>query len=90
MPPVHRVLCPVTRLPQTFCALTFATKTVLAQNMLARAFAAAVPASWVAADSLYGRGHRFRQWLEKQERAYIVGILQCGWVGEQPPGHLAS
>lgn len=55
--------------------LRFATKTVLAQNMLARAFAADVPASWVAADSLYGRGHRFRRWLEKQERAYVVGIL---------------
>jgi SRSO17 transposase len=53
----------------------FATKTVLAQDMLARAFAADVPARWVAADSLYGRGHRFRRWLEKQERAYVVGIL---------------
>ncbi len=60
--------------------LRFATKTVLAQHMLARAFAAAVPASWVAADSLYGRGHRFRQWLEKQERAYVVGILPAQGV----------
>jgi hypothetical protein len=43
--------------------------------MLARAFAAAVPAQWVVADSLYGRGQRFRRWLEQQERAYVVGIL---------------
>lgn len=59
----------------------FATKTELAKRMLARAFAAAVPARWIVADSLYGRGHRFRRWLEQQERAYVVGILPAQVVG---------
>jgi SRSO17 transposase len=56
-------------------AVRFATKNALAQDMLARAFAARVPAGWVVADSLYGRGGRFRRWLEQHERAYVVGIL---------------
>src|SRR5919198_2694618 len=42
----------------------FATKLTLAQRMLARAFAAGVPAGWVVADSAYGRSHAFRRWLE--------------------------
>jgi SRSO17 transposase len=29
----------------------------------------------VVADSLYGRTHHFRQFLERQERAYMVGVL---------------
>jgi SRSO17 transposase len=53
----------------------FATKTERAQGMVARACAADVPACWGATASLYGRGHRFRRWLEKQERASVVGIL---------------
>jgi SRSO17 transposase len=61
----------------------FATKTLVAQDMLARAFAAAVPSSWVVADSLYGRGQRFRRWLEKHERAYVVGILPAQVVADQ-------
>ncbi len=52
----------------------FATKIVLAQRMLTRAFAAAAPARWVVADSGYGRSHRFRQWLEKRGRAYAVMV----------------
>jgi SRSO17 transposase len=53
----------------------FATKGELAKRMLARAFAADVPAAWVVADSLYGRTHHFRRFLERQERAYVVGVL---------------
>jgi len=53
----------------------FATKVTLAQRLLARAFAAAVPARWVVADSLYGRAHAFRRWLEQQERPHVVGLL---------------
>jgi SRSO17 transposase len=54
--------------------LHFATKLTLAQRMLARAFAARVPARWVTADSGYGRSHAFREWLEKHDRAYTVMI----------------
>ena len=54
--------------------LRFATKIVLAQRMLARAFAARVPAGWVTADSGYGRSHAFRQWLERRNQAYAVMV----------------
>ncbi len=52
----------------------FATKLTLAQRMLARAFAARVPARWVTADSGYGRSHAFRQWLEHRDKAYAIMI----------------
>ncbi|HVA90659.1 MAG TPA: IS701 family transposase, partial [Chloroflexota bacterium] len=37
--------------------------------------AAAVPARWVVADCLYGRVHHFRAWLEREGRAYVVGVI---------------
>ncbi len=52
----------------------FATKITLAEQMLARAFAAAVPARWVVADSFYGRSGAFRHWLEERSRPYAVMI----------------
>jgi SRSO17 transposase len=50
----------------------FASKITLAERMLARAFAAGVPARWVVADSFYGRSGAFRRWLEERERPYAV------------------
>ena len=44
-------------------AVAFATKGELAQRMLARAFAAQVPAAWVVGDTIYG-GDELRRWLE--------------------------
>jgi SRSO17 transposase len=55
-------------------AVRFATKITLAQRMLARAFAAAVPARWVVADSFYGRSHTFRRWLEEREQAHVLMV----------------
>jgi SRSO17 transposase len=52
----------------------FATKLTLAQRMLARAFAAGVPAGWVVADSAYGRSHAFRRWLEERRCAYALMV----------------
>ena len=49
-------------------ATRFATKIALAQQMLARAFDAEVPARWVVADAFYGRSHALRRWLEARER----------------------
>ena len=39
--------------------VTFANKIELAKRMLQGAFAAGIPARWVAADSFYGRSHQF-------------------------------
>jgi SRSO17 transposase len=52
----------------------FATKLPLAKRLLARAFAAGVPARWVAGDAAYGRSHAFRRWLEARGRAYALSV----------------
>jgi SRSO17 transposase len=52
----------------------FATKTVLAQDMLARALDAGVPARWVTADEAYGKDHKFRTWLESRRIGYVVAV----------------
>jgi SRSO17 transposase len=52
----------------------FATKGELAQAMLARAFAAAVPAAWVTGDEVYGNDGSLRRWLESQERPYVLAV----------------
>jgi SRSO17 transposase len=52
----------------------FATKTVLAQDMLARALDAGVPAPWVTADEAYGKDYKFRTWLETRRVSYVVAV----------------
>jgi SRSO17 transposase len=52
----------------------FATKPQLAQQMLARAFAAGVLAKWVTGDSVYGHDRRLRLWLEAQRHAYVLAV----------------
>jgi SRSO17 transposase len=63
--------CREAGIPKT---VRFATKLILAQRMLERAFAAGVPAGWVVADSAYGRSHAFRRWLEERGRAYALMV----------------
>jgi SRSO17 transposase len=41
--------------------------------MLARAFAAQVPAAWVVGDTIYG-GDELRRWLEGQGRPYVLAV----------------
>ncbi len=55
-------------------SVRFVTTIALARRVLTRAFAAAVPARWVVADSFYGRSHAFRRWLEQRDRAYALLI----------------
>ena len=64
----------------------FATKPQLAQQMLARAFAAGVPATWVTGDSVYGANRPLRQWLEAQPQAYVLAVSgkEYVWLGAQP------
>src|SRR3954465_14198248 len=61
----------------------FATKPQLAEAMLARAFAADVPAAWVTGDEVYGSDGRLRRWLEGQQRPYVLAVRanQYVWTG---------
>ncbi|HVD03395.1 MAG TPA: IS701 family transposase [Candidatus Dormibacteraeota bacterium] len=55
-------------------AVGFATKGELAQTMLGRAFAAGVPAAWVAGDEVYGNAGHLRPWLEAEQRPYVLAV----------------
>lgn len=52
----------------------FATKPVLAHQMLERTFAAGVELAWVAGDSVYGDHRPLRQWLEGRRQAYVLAV----------------
>jgi SRSO17 transposase len=52
----------------------FATKPQLARHMLARTFAAGMPAKWVTGDSVYGDDRRLRMWLESCPQAYVLAV----------------
>lgn len=51
----------------------FATKGRLARAMLARAFAAQVPATWVVGDTVYGHDD-LRRWLDAEARNYVLAV----------------
>jgi SRSO17 transposase len=63
----------------------FATKGELAQQMLARAFAAEVPAEWVVGDTVYGYDE-LRLWLEAQQKNYVLAVSETHqvWVQGRP------
>jgi SRSO17 transposase len=73
--------------------VSFATKGELAQRMLARAFAAEVPAQWVVADTVYGYDE-MRSWLEEQGRNYVLAVPETHtvWIAgqAQPVGLVAA
>jgi SRSO17 transposase len=73
----------------------FATKPQLARQMLARAFAAGVPATWGTGDSVYGDDRRLRMWLEAQPQAYVLAVsgkeyVWLGWHQRQVKTVLAA
>ena len=55
----------------------------LAPRVLARAFAASVPAAWVAGDRVYGDDRRLRRWLESLPQASVLAVSgkECVWLG---------
>ena len=55
-------------------AVAFATKPALAKQMLARSFAAGVPARWVTGDEIYGNDGELRGWLEDAGHAYVLAV----------------
>lgn len=62
---------------------TFATKPQLAMKMLGRAFDAGLQPDFVLADEVYGNDSKFRRFLEKQNRPFVVAV-KCGqylWAG---------
>jgi SRSO17 transposase len=73
--------------------VTFATKPLLAQQMIARALAAGVPAQWVTGDSVYGNDSKLRRWLEEQRMAHVLGVSgnHYIWLGsrQQPVATVA-
>jgi SRSO17 transposase len=63
----------------------FATKPQLACQMLARAFAAGLPAKWVTGDSVYGGDRHLRLWLEGRPQPYVLAVSgqEYVWWGAQ-------
>lgn len=71
----------------------FATKPQLAQQMLARAVDAGVPAGWLTADEVYGGDARLRAFLEQRDLAYVLAVkaTQPLWAaGEQGPAEVPA
>jgi len=85
-----RVRCREAGIPDE---VEFATKGELAKLMLARAFAAGVPAEWVVGDTVYGYDE-LRLWLEEQQKNYVLAVPETHqvWVQgrPQPVGLLAA
>lgn len=52
----------------------FATKPVLARQMVERTLEAGVPLAWVTGDSVYGDDRTLRGWLEEREQAYVLAV----------------
>ncbi len=63
--------------------VAFATKLVLARQMIERAVTAGVPARWVTADAVYGSDYGFRKAVEDRGLGYVVGVRtdHAVWVG---------
>ena len=85
-----RVRCREAGIPDE---VEFATKGELAKRMLARAFAANVPAEWVIGDTVYGYDE-LRIWLDEQKKNYVLAVPETHtvWVQgrQQPVGLLAA
>jgi SRSO17 transposase len=62
----------------------FAAKPDLAMRMLARAFAAGVPAAWVTADEAYGQVYRLRAMLEDHGVSYVLAVPRSQRVHPGP------
>jgi SRSO17 transposase len=63
----------------------FATKPQLAKKMFARAVKAGVPFRWAAGDEVYGASPELREWLEEQEKGYVLAVA-CNAMTETRAG----
>ena len=71
-------------------AVGFATKPMLARQMLQRALDAGVPARWVTGDAVYGSDSQFRHFLESRPLAYVLGITSNYTLRPYTAGALAE
>jgi SRSO17 transposase len=55
-------------------SVRFLTKPELAVQMIERLWKAAVPISWVVADTVYGGNLDLRTWLETHQYAYVLAV----------------
>ena len=64
-------------------AVEFATKPVLAREMVARVLAAGARPAWVVADAVYGADYKLRSALEEAGQPYVLAVTgqQCVWMG---------
>lgn len=66
----------------------FATKPLLARQMLERALDAGVQLAWVTGDCIYGDDRALRLWLEGRPQAYVLAVSgkETVWIdGRQQP-----
>lgn len=54
--------------------ISFATKPVIACNLIASALDAGVPCAWVLADAVYGSDSKLRRMLEQRQQAYVLAV----------------
>jgi SRSO17 transposase len=66
--------------------VAFATKPVLARQMIERAVKAGVPFSWVTGDEVYGGNPGLRGWLEEQQLPYVMAVA----CDEMIPAHAGA
>jgi SRSO17 transposase len=69
--------------------VAFATKPELAAKMIGRAVAAGVPFSWVAGDEVYGGNPGLREYLEKENLAYVMAVA-CNDTVTVPAGQFRA
>jgi SRSO17 transposase len=79
--------CQAAAIPDT---VAFATKPMLARQMLQRAFDAGVPARWVTGDAVYGSNSQFRHFLESRHKAYVLGVTSNYTLRPYTAGTLAD
>lgn len=61
-------------------AVPFATKPLLAQQMVERAVAAGVPFGWLTGDEAYGNDTGLRMWLELRDIAHVLAVPRNAMV----------
>ena len=77
-----RQRCREAGIPDT---VRFQTKCELAVQMMERIFQAAIPISWVVADTVYGGNLDLRTWCEHNQYSYVLAVACNEPVGILTP-----